>query len=105
MFNVSNDSIRNWENNKAVPQIQFLPKITEFLGYLPISGETAMFGDKLKLYRHINGLSQKELGRRLNVDGGTVCCWELGKNLPHEETRQKIDSLLEKMEDQLLKRL
>ncbi len=28
-------TITNWENNKTQPHIRFIPKIVDFLGYVP----------------------------------------------------------------------
>jgi DNA-binding XRE family transcriptional regulator len=35
LIGVSEDTITNWENNRAQPHIRNYPKIIEFLGYFP----------------------------------------------------------------------
>ena len=40
VIGVSEDCITNWENNRTIPQIQFMPKIIKFLGYNPNQGIT-----------------------------------------------------------------
>jgi len=92
---VTEDSITNWEKNKCLPQIKFFPKIISFLGYLPCEVDLTTFPGKLKAYRYINGLSQKQLGKLLRVDGATVCSWELGKSQPHKEILTKLEAMLE----------
>ena len=44
---------------------------------------TSQFGDKLRRARAQAGMSQDELGKRLEVTGKTVCLWEQGRNPPH----------------------
>jgi DNA-binding XRE family transcriptional regulator len=90
---VTEDCITNWENNRSIPQIQYFPHIIKFLGYLPFEVNLATFSGKLKAYRHINGLSQKQLGQLVGVDSGTVCSWELGDNQPHKKTLTKLETM------------
>jgi hypothetical protein len=55
----------------------FFPYIISFLGYMPFEVDLTSLSGKLKAHRHINGLSQKQLGEILGVDGATVCSWEI----------------------------
>jgi transcriptional regulator with XRE-family HTH domain len=41
----------------------------------------------------INGLSQKDLARRLGIDPSTLAKWELGKRRPSEETIGRLMNL------------
>jgi DNA-binding XRE family transcriptional regulator len=50
---VSEDSITYWENNRAAPQIQFYPKIIDFLGYIPFEIDSKTFEGKIQLYLDI----------------------------------------------------
>jgi DNA-binding XRE family transcriptional regulator len=92
---VTEDCITNWEKNRSVPQIQFFPNIISFLGYFPIDIDTNTFSGRLKFYRYKNGLSQKQLGKILNVDGATVCSWESDEFQPMRKTMTKLQTLLE----------
>ena len=80
IFNVSTDTITNWENNRGLPQINFYPKLIEFLGLFPFEIDTSTLQGKMKEYRYINGLSQKKLGEILGVDASTVGSWEKGEH-------------------------
>ncbi|RZK70798.1 MAG: transcriptional regulator, partial [Pedobacter sp.] len=40
------------------------------------------------------GLSQKQLGKILGVDGATVCSWELEENQPHKAILEKLNIML-----------
>ncbi|XHR94318.1 helix-turn-helix domain-containing protein [Mucilaginibacter sp. UC70_90] len=90
---VTEDCITNWEKNRSVPQIHFFPKIISFLGYLPLKVDITTISGKLKAYRYINGLSQKQLGKVLKIDGTTVSSWETGENQPHKKMLTKVNSL------------
>jgi len=92
---VTEDCITNWEKNRSVPQIQFYPLIIKFLGYLPFKVDLTTLLGKLKAYRHMNGLSQKQLGKILMVDAATVCSWELGEHKPQKEMLTKLNLMWE----------
>lgn len=79
LFNVSEDCITYWENNRSKPQINYYPRIIEFLGYSPFELDTSTFKGKIKEYRYVNGLSQKRFAKMMNVDPSTVRLWEEGK--------------------------
>ena len=91
---VTEDCITNWEKNRTVPQIQFFPNIISFLGYIPFEADLTTLSGKLKAHRQINGLSQKQLGKILGVDGATICSWELEENQPHKAIFEKLDMML-----------
>ena len=91
---VSEDCITNWEKNRNTPQIQYYPRIIDFLGYLPFNVDLTTLPGKLKAYRYIKGLSQKRLGKILGVDGATVCSWELEENQPNKVILEKLDKIL-----------
>ena len=52
------------------------------------------FGDKLTLLRKKNGLSQEDLGEKLNVTRQTVSKWELGQTKPDTDKLMEISKLL-----------
>lgn len=79
LLNVTPDCITYWENNRSEPQVQYFPRIIEFLGYFPFELDTSKFEGRIKAYRYINGLSQKRFAKMMNVDPATVTRWEEGK--------------------------
>jgi DNA-binding XRE family transcriptional regulator len=91
---VSEDCITNWEKNRNTPQIQYFPHIINFLGYLPFDVDLTTLSGRLKAHRYINGLSQKQLGKILGVDGATVCSWELEENQPHKVILEMLATML-----------
>lgn len=95
VFEVSEDCIVNWENNRFEPQIRYAPKVIEFLGYNPYSDEVASLGDRIKQYRKEQGLSHKKMGKLLGVDASTIGAWEKTKNLPHHKTLMQLNKLID----------
>ena len=79
----------NWERNYRAPKIQSLPKIIDFLGYVPFSMGEA-FPEKLKTYRMIHGLTQQQLADVLGVVLPTVQTWETGIHQPRPKTRERV---------------
>ena len=53
------------------------------------------FGEKLYQIRRKNGLSQEELGERLNVTRQTISKWELGQSKPDTDKVAEIAQILE----------
>lgn len=64
-------SVWNWEANRTVPALRFLPRIVEFLGYVPFPLNGSL-PERLKVYRQALGLSQRRLAETLGVDPGTL---------------------------------
>ena len=52
-------------------------------------------GEQLKEYRRKNGISQRELAKRLFVSDKTISRWELGKGFPDIDLLSKIAEMLE----------
>jgi DNA-binding XRE family transcriptional regulator len=94
---VSIDSITFWENNRSQPQIQFYPKIIKFLGYYPLPQDMKTLSGKIKIYRHVYGLTQKQFGNELEVNGSTVCSWENDEFHPEEDNLKRLNKLLFKL--------
>lgn len=97
LIGVSEDSITYWENGRSVPQIQHMPKIIQFLGYYPFPRDMKTLSDKIKTYRHLNGLTQKKFGKEIGVDGSTACSWENDEFLPKTTRLKQLNKLLQKL--------
>ncbi|MBU1626300.1 helix-turn-helix domain-containing protein [bacterium] len=50
-------SIWNWENNYNKPVLNFIPKIIEFLSYIPYDVSFLSFGERLKIARQSLGMT------------------------------------------------
>lgn len=72
---VDETSIYNWENNQVRPEIKFIPRIIEFLGYALYDPSLSLIG-RLKQCRQAIGLSQKKMAQALGIDESTLSHWE-----------------------------
>ena len=68
-------TLLNWEKGRVAPDVHFWPAILAYLGYDPRPAP-AGFGGRLRAAREAEGLSHRELARRLGLDPGTVTAWE-----------------------------
>ena len=94
IINVTEDCITLWEKNHSVPQIKYFPQIIKFLGYCPVEFDETTLAGQIRAYRWRNGLSNKKLGKLLNVNGSTVLGWENEKSVPKQADLQKLEILL-----------
>jgi len=70
------DTVTYWENNRVELSLDFLPKIINFLGYVPLSIISDDTRRKLVTYRRLLGYSHDELAIKLEIDPGTLLNWE-----------------------------
>jgi DNA-binding XRE family transcriptional regulator len=56
---------------------RFLPAVIRFLGYDPTPAPVSL-PDRIRAARRRQGISQRELARRLGLDPATVWAWEAG---------------------------
>jgi len=85
ILGVSQDTIYNWENNRTSPSLRSIPKIIEFLGYIPYDIQGLSPGEELRLLRKCLGLSQEKLAKGLGIDPSTLWRWEKGKRKSPEQ--------------------
>ena len=69
-----------------------IPKIIEFLGKNPFEAKSENFGEKLRSYRCMKGLSQKKFAMQLGVDSTTLAGWERGEHRPIKKLLEKLIS-------------
>lgn len=79
IFNVSEDCITYWENNRSEPQMKYYPHIIKFFGYYPFGLDLSTFKGRMEAFRFINGLSQKQFGILMKIDTRTALQWEKGQ--------------------------
>jgi len=91
IIKVSEDSVTYWENARSEPQIRYFPNIIKFLGYSPFQFDTTVFGEVIRKFRTENGLSYKQVGKLLGIDGSTIAAWE--KKLISLEDLNRIEKL------------
>ena len=86
-------TIYYWENNRVKPSLTSIPKIIEFLGYIPFDTESNSLGEQIVIYRRIHGLSQRKLARFLGIDYTSIGHWERGEHWPSKKLLDKLISL------------
>jgi DNA-binding XRE family transcriptional regulator len=94
ILDVCEDSITGWEVGRYGPQIQFYPRIIQFLGYNPFSIDASTLGGRIKKYRFENGLSQEKLATQLGIDESTICHWEKNEHKPVREKLKLLESVI-----------
>ena len=82
IIDVEEATIWNWENNRTSPKLHYIPKIVEFLDYVPCNIEPKTLGERIVNYRRLLGITQKELAYRLGVDPSTLARWERNNGRP-----------------------
>jgi len=81
-----------WEKNRNTPCISQIPKIIEFLGYIPYNSKDCTdLKDKLQYFRKLAGLNQEKLAALLQVDESTVASWERGEHKPIKKMLDKLE--------------
>ncbi len=89
---------RNWERNLRNPSFRYMPRIIEFLGYVPFDIPHENLGQKICTYRQLLGLSQRELARQIGVDPSTIGSWERGKHKPEKRFERKLASFFPRLQ-------
>jgi transcriptional regulator with XRE-family HTH domain len=79
-------TVRNWEKNHSRPSLIFIPKIIQFLGYVPYDTSEQDFGKKIAAKRKLLCLSQKQMAIQIEVEPCTIRSWEKGKHKPSKES-------------------
>jgi transcriptional regulator with XRE-family HTH domain len=91
---VSLGTIENWETNRTQVATRYLPKMVAFLGYDPRQ-EAGNLGDRIRVLRERQGLSQAALAEKLGVNTSTVVAWERGRVRKHfAKVRRRFDGFL-----------
>jgi transcriptional regulator with XRE-family HTH domain len=75
VLGVTVDSYNGWEHDRHEPEVVYWSGITDFLGYDPNPAPQTL-GERIKAKRRREGLTLREVARRLEVDLGTVMAWE-----------------------------
>ena len=92
---VEKTTIHNWETHRSTPQVRHLPRITNFLGYVPFKTESRSLAGKLRMRRKILGLTQKAMASRIGVDPSSVGFWEREKRKLTKKSIKAVETFLE----------
>ena len=90
---VGKTTMVNWETGHGDVSARHLPKVLAFLGYDPRGGGASTRGERIRLERERQGLSQEALAEKLGLNPSTVTAWEL------DRVRRPIRKVLRRFED------
>lgn len=90
---VDKDSVYYWETNRYAPSLRVIPRIIQFLGYMPYDTSSTSLGERIVAMRHAMGMSQERLARDLRVDPTTLSRWERGEGKPFTKHMRKLTAL------------
>ena len=93
---VGHECVGCWENNKYTPQVQYMPRVIEFLGYDPTVQNLETLEGQIRQFRHLHGLTLEGLGKLIGVKETTISGWESGEIKPSESSLRKLMPLLNK---------
>ena len=93
-------ALHNWERNRTQPKVYLLPRIIDFLGYVPSKPATS-FPEALRIARRSAGLSQEQLALRAGVDESSIAKWERGETIPFPATVKRLRRFFNKMDRSL----
>lgn len=74
--------------------LKLLPKIIQFLGYVPDIFSIHSFGEKIMTYRIVRGLSRKELANQIGIDPSTLGRYEKDQDHPKGKIKEKINYIV-----------
>lgn len=80
IIGVTESTIWNWEHGTD-PELRYIPKIIEFLGYVPFECPENPIG-RLKYFKLVKGLSYERLGELMGRDPEQLMDWLSGRIKP-----------------------
>lgn len=89
---VDENTVYNWEKGRSVPRLHLIPKVAEFLGYLPPTAES--LGATIVATRRALGIQQEALARQLGVDPTTLGRWERNESKPIREHMKQMEEFV-----------
>lgn len=92
---VDTDSVTNWEKGYSSPLLRLIPKVIQFLGYIPGDLQGLPLGERIVAIRRTLGIRQEDLARELGVDATTLARWETEKVDPLPRHSIRVNELLD----------
>ena len=94
IIGVTRDCICYWENHRTTPSLEYMPKIIQFLGYVPYDYPLNTLRERVITYRKSQSLSQREMAKKLNIDPSTLAELERNVRKPMKKTLEKLQEFL-----------
>jgi hypothetical protein len=92
MIGVTESTVWNWEHGTE-PELRHMPKVIEFLGYVPFECPEDPIG-KLKYFKQVKGLSYERLGQLMGRDPEQLTNWLCGRHKSHKQNIQNVITFL-----------
>ena len=94
---IDTDSATNCEKNRYSPRLYPIPKVIEFLGYVPdqYNHDGKSLGERIVGVRRVLGIRQDQLAREFGVDPSTLARWERGDGRPSERNLGRLTDFFE----------
>lgn len=86
---VFSNSLLYWETNRKDPDAYLKPRIYDFLGYVPYN-PVLPFCRKIVIWRESQGLSQRQLDKKLGLNGA-VSHWERGGKIAKKHLKRLLE--------------
>ncbi|MEW6419428.1 MAG: helix-turn-helix transcriptional regulator [Nitrospirota bacterium] len=94
IIGVTESTVWNWEHGRG-PELKHMPKIIEFLGYVPFECPEDPMG-RLRYFKLVKGLSYERLGELIGRDLGQLMDWLSGRRKPYWKNIQRLVIFLAK---------
>ena len=91
-LNTTAESLCSWERGRNAPTTTSIKYIIDYLGYCPLLERPKSLGQQVRLKRIYEGLTSKQLARKVGIDQTTLLRWE------GRETNPKQESILDAFE-------
>ena len=89
-------TLGNWEKDKTVPAVRFLPRIIAFLGYDPYPAPETI-AETLVAHRRRHGLSRTKQATLIGIDEGVLLRVERSQECPSGKCGERIRDFLAAM--------
>ena len=86
-------TIVHWELGHREPQVKYIPKIVEIIGWDP-RPEPKTMGEELVRIRTAQGLLQRDFAVKIGIDPTTLARWERDEKLPWGDSLMKLKCAL-----------
>ncbi|MFC1855839.1 helix-turn-helix transcriptional regulator [Thermodesulfobacteriota bacterium] len=98
IIGVQEETIWTWESNLFSPNLRCIPKIIDFLGYIPKNAPIfKSIKNRITLYRTLRGITQRELAKEVGVNESTIIKWEKGKGWPTIEMKTRLKDFFDEL--------
>jgi transcriptional regulator with XRE-family HTH domain len=92
-------TVTNWEKGHTEPELRFIPRIAAFLGNGPNGIQPTSLGERIKSYRYLKGITQKELARQVGIDPTTLSRLERNRGRCLPSVLRKVAGFVENLPD------